>query len=771
MVLAVPPEHWPRLQAICEGQSIDAVCIGAFEATGCLQLFYGERMVAELDMDFLHDGIPRRHLEAAFKRDWRFEIGDGARPDLQSPNANHPSPDLTQALIALLAHPNICSKEQVVRVYDHEVQGATMVKPLVGAGNHGPGDATVLVPINDCRLPIADSMVAQSAVGNQQSTIRGVALSAGICPQFTDLDPYAMAWAAIDEAMRNAVAVGADPDQIAILDNFCWGNPNLPDRLGSLVRCAQGCYDAAIAYGTPFISGKDSLNNEYTAEDGRKHAIPGTLLISALGIVPDIHYATSMDLKQPGNLLYMLGDTRAELGGSHYSILDSNSVTKRPAIQNPKSKILNPPQPVPDAIERLRALHKAMAAGVVQSCHDCSEGGLGVAIAEVCLAGRLGAEIDLATVPGANEIAHEDVVLFSESLSRFIVEVRPSDAQVFEAAMAGMPYARIGHVTNNHELHIRGQHGHTVISAAVSDLEKAWRGSAEQGSSGDGAMGSKDTPSHPRSPAPTLPRSYASPRVLILHATGSNRDRDAALACELAGGAPQIVHVNQLLSGERKLLDYSMLVVPGGFSYGDDLGAGTLWALDLRYRLGEHMNRFITAGRPVLGICNGFQALVKAGLLPGAEAFIQEDQEPAPIRAVTLAPNVSAQFECRWVYLQPNPASKCLFTAGLNDMIYCPVAHGEGRVSARDERALSTLQTNGLIALTYVNADGSPAQYPGNPNGSVLDIAGLTNSAGNLLGLMPHPENHIFPWQHPRWQRGERGLVGLRLFENGVKSC
>jgi len=213
--------------------------------------------------------------------------------------------------------------------------------------------------------------------------------------------------------------------------------------------------------------------------------------------------------------------------------------------------------------------------------------------------------------------------------------------------------------------------------------------------------------------------------------------------------------------------------VPGGFSYGDDLGAGTLWALDVRYRLGEDLATFVASGRPVLGICNGFQTLVKAGLLPG------DGPTPTPDaarllpqqRTVTLAPNESGHFECRWVYLHPNPQSPCLFTQGLVEPVYCPVAHGEGRLVTRDEHILHALQVDGLVALTYGDASGTLLGYPTNPNGSMGNIAGVCNRAGNVLGMMPHPEDHIFPWQHPRWHRGECGMLGLHLFANGVNAC
>ena len=255
------------------------------------------------------------------------------------------------------------------------------------------------------------------------------------------------------------------------------------------------------------------------------------------------------------------------------------------------------------------------------------------------------------------------------------------------------------------------------------------------------------------------------PPILILHATGTNRDREAAWACTLAGGAPEIVHVNQLVAGERRLADYRMLILPGGFSYGDDLGAGKLWAVALRHRLAGDLEAFVAAGRPILGICNGFQVLVKAGLLPGDG----HQANGANGQTVTLTRNDPARFECRWVYLAPQPASPCVFTQGLDELIYCPVAHGEGRFVARDATALGVMESGRLVALRYTGPSGEPAGYPWNPNGSQGHIAGICNRRGNVLGLMPHPEDHIIPEQHPRYHRGERGQLGLALFQNGVR--
>jgi len=251
----------------------------------------------------------------------------------------------------------------------------------------------------------------------------------------------------------------------------------------------------------------------------------------------------------------------------------------------------------------------------------------------------------------------------------------------------------------------------------------------------------------------------AQPPVLILHATGTNRDREAAWAVEQAGGRPAIVHVNELRARPAHLHDFAMLVLPGGFSYGDALGAGRLLATDLRWLFQDELGHFILSGKPVLGICNGFQALVKSGWLPGP---------PQDGIQATLTRNASNRFECRWVWLEPDPQSPCIFTRGLVERIHCPVAHGEGRFIPRDDAVLEQLRAGRQIALTYVAASGGPATYPDNPNGSTAGIAGICNEQGNVLGLMPHPEDHVIPEQHPRWARGERGGLGLALFASGL---
>jgi len=431
MVLAVPPAHLARLREICAGLDVELTVIGRFTGDKKLWVRYGERLAAELEMAFLHHGWPRRQMRA--------EWVPAALPAAEIA----PAADLTPVLLRLLAHPDVASKEEVIRRYDHEVQGATVVKPLVGVGADGPGDAVVLCP--------------PEVPGRQ-----GIALGCGICPSFGRIDPYAMAWAAIDEALRNVVAVGADPEQVALLDNFCWGSPSLPDRLGGLVRAAQGCHDAALAYGAPFISGKDSLNNEFAGADGQKRAIPPTLLISSLGLVPDVGAAVTMDLQRAGDLLYIVGKTRAELGGSLYGRVHG---TWGGAV----------PAPIPKSIFTMRALHRCIRQGLVRACHDLSEGGLAVAAAEMALAGRLGLDLALAPLPRAAEVDRDDVALFSESAGRFLVEVAPEDALAFEELLAGIPHGCLGQVVGPDRVVVLGLDGATALSCPFVALLQAWR--------------------------------------------------------------------------------------------------------------------------------------------------------------------------------------------------------------------------------------------------------------------------------------------------------
>ena len=284
----------------------------------------------------------------------------------------------------------------------------------------------------------------------------------GINPKYSDIDPYAMAACAIDEALRNVVAVGGDPSRTAILDNFCWGNCAKPDRLGGLVRAAKACYDLAMAYGTPFISGKDSLNNEYQTAEGTI-AIPATLLVSAIALVPDAAKCVTSDLKETeGSVLYLVGLTKNELGGSHYYAL-------RKAVGNHA--------PLPDlatAPKLLAAMHQAIQAGLVRSCHDLSEGGLAVAAAEMAFAGDIGLKITLSKVQRTDDVVRDEQILFSESTTRFLVEVHPLNAAKFERLLKGLPRTQLGRVMPEKRFVCVGLGGENVIDESLEDLRQAW---------------------------------------------------------------------------------------------------------------------------------------------------------------------------------------------------------------------------------------------------------------------------------------------------------
>ncbi len=438
MVLAVPEGNWPAVEEICRQLHVDGTVLGRFTGDGRVRVHHGERLVGDLDAVFLHDGLPRRHLKATW------------RPPATQPPAHNAAVDLAADLLALLSTPDIRSKADVIHTYDHEVQGGTVVKPLVGVRDHGPSDAAVLLPLETVEAAPADDVPRA-----------GAALSVGIAPQIGKLDPGAMAWAAIDETVRNLVCVGADPDRVAILDNFCWGNPLMEDRLGGLVRCALACRDAALAFGTPFISGKDSLNNEYAGADGKRHAIPGTLLISGLGIVPDVYRTATMDLKCAGSLLYLVGTSDHRLGGSAWLGLRGEAGQRVPEAQ-------------PDGLARARAVHKAIAGGQVRACHDCSEGGVAVALAEMCLAGGLGATLDLRAMPGADDVADDGALAFGEALSRYLVEVAPEQSAAFESLFDGLPCGLVGVVESSDRIVLVGETGQVVVDVAVAAADEAW---------------------------------------------------------------------------------------------------------------------------------------------------------------------------------------------------------------------------------------------------------------------------------------------------------
>jgi len=431
MTLAVPGENVEKILAIFESEGVEATVIGHFGTPGrVMRLYYDGTVVGELDMEFLHEGLPRPTKDAV------WEVID--RPSPAPPARN----DYSDTLLKILASPNVASKEWIIRQYDHEVQGGSVIKPLVGVARDGPGDAAVSRPVLSSR--------------------KGLAISCGLNPTLGDLDPYQMALHAIDEALRNNIAVGGNLARMAILDNFCWGNCNKPDRMGALVQAAKACYDGALAYGTPFISGKDSLNNEFQTDSGATIAIPPTLLISAISVIDDVTRCVTADAKAAGNSLFLLGVTGARLGGSHLLTVEGlESGTDVPLVEPARCRNV------------MLAVQCAIAAGLVRACHDLSEGGLAIAAAEMAFAGGLGLELDLDKAPVDGDVP-PDGLLFAEYAGRFLVEVDQDRRDEFLATVKDVPFGQVGQVTDTGRIVI-SHAGATVIDVAIDQAKAAWQ--------------------------------------------------------------------------------------------------------------------------------------------------------------------------------------------------------------------------------------------------------------------------------------------------------
>ncbi len=427
MVFSVPKQNLDEFMKVCSLEEAEATVIGEFTDSKKLVVQFNGMKLIDLDMDFLHSGIPRSRRTAVWSQ------SNNAEPEIAEKN------DYSDVLKKLLSHPSIASKEWVIRQYDHEVQAATVVKPLTGAYNDGPSDASVVKPLFDSN--------------------KGVVVANGINPRFSLIDPYWMAASSIDEAMRNIVAAGGNPDHTAILDNFCWGSVS-NEKLGRLVRASKACHDFAVMLGVPFISGKDSLHNEFVI--GKKAiSIPDTLLISAISVVEDVNKCITMDAKKPGNSIYIVGKTYDELGASYYYGLYDETGRNVPVVRKSAKSVF----------EKLSA---AIQKGLVRSCHDCSEGGIAVSAAEMAFAGNLGISISLDKVPYEGELRN-DKLLFSESNTRFIVEVEKGNESKFESAMSGTETSRIGEVTADKKFIVEGLSGIAVISSEISELKKSWQ--------------------------------------------------------------------------------------------------------------------------------------------------------------------------------------------------------------------------------------------------------------------------------------------------------
>lgn len=416
MVVAAP-DPAPLLE-LAQRWSVGAAVVGRFTGEGRLIVRDGPETVIDLDCGFLHDGRPQRKMRA--------NAVNTERPPRRPLDL-----DSTDTLLALLGHPSIRSNEEIVRTFDHEVLGGTLVRPYGGAKGDGAADGTVLVPPGT-------------------SGQRGIALGIGVNALYGRIDPESMAWQVIDEAVRNAVIAGADPAELSLLDNFAWGNPTDPDTLGGLVAACKGCHDAAIAFNAPFVSGKDSLYNVFVRPDGTPDPVTPTLVITAMGIVRDLDRVPLTGVVDPANDVWLVGDIDGALGGSHLDdLLGIDSGGSIPRIDV-------------TAVDRHHEVSAAIAAGLVRSAHDLSEGGLAVAAAEWAFAGRRGLALEVDSTPEA---------LFGEGPGRYLIEVASEDQQAFAAVV---PSAQIIGVTLSEPVVVLGD-----LSVDLEQIESAWRGTPE----------------------------------------------------------------------------------------------------------------------------------------------------------------------------------------------------------------------------------------------------------------------------------------------------
>ena len=453
MILAVPQHNLETIRQICNEEHAELAVLGTFGTPNQdLILNFHNNEVGRLSMHFLHEGIPMPTREAHW---------NPIQEPTASTTASTPLPNINDALLALLAHPNIASKHWIIRQYDHEVQGNTIIRPLAGPLGRGPMDAAVIQPV--------------------PGSTKGLAIACGLAPSIGDTqnngDPYLMALAAIDECMRNLVCVGADPTRTAILDNFCWPSCNKPHNMASLVRACEGCYDAAKAYRTPFVSGKDSLNNQFRTDDGRTIEIPPTLLITGIAIVHDINTCVTMDAKSPTSTLLLVGQTQPNIAGSHlldrYPNLANTPIPHANTKNVPSTDLTTTPQTA-------RAVAALISAGIVRAAHDISDGGLLTAVAEMLIAGStptnpIGAHIDLTNVHQSAAVA-----AFSESPARYIIEIDPNNLQRAREILANIPSTTIGSLNNSATLTIT----HTTDQSLrnnpprpieVEQLAKTWQ--------------------------------------------------------------------------------------------------------------------------------------------------------------------------------------------------------------------------------------------------------------------------------------------------------
>ena len=438
MTLAVPKEKWINFYNLMRRRGVEATVIGEFTNSGkCIVDYHGNNIM-DIDMKFLHTGLPPRPIKTTF-----------TKKNYEEPNFECLG-NLTDSLLTMLKRQNITSFEFISQQYDHEVQGGSVIKPLQGRGRVN-GEATVIKPRLDSN--------------------KAIVLSQGLNPLYSDVDPYNMAACAIDTAIRNAIATGADLEHLALLDNFCWCSSTEPERLGQLKRACQACYDYATKFETPFISGKDSMFNDFKGFDefGNpiKISVLPTLLISTIGVIKDVEKTISIDSKFKDDLIYVLGFTYNELGGSEYFAMKGEQEKKEKYVGNNIPKV--------DAktnIKIYRAFSRAVEKGLIASAISVHIGGLGIALAKSAIAGQLGMEIELKKIP--NSCPKNDSILYAESMGRLIVTINPKNKEKFEKIMEQNIFAIIGKIRNDNKFIITKEEK-SVIDTTIDKMTESYK--------------------------------------------------------------------------------------------------------------------------------------------------------------------------------------------------------------------------------------------------------------------------------------------------------
>lgn len=431
MTLSIPKNNWDKFKSLMDSREVEATIIGEFTDSGKCLVSYNGKLIVDIDMDFLHEGLPKKFLKTTFNP------------------TKHDEPIIPQeknaglTLLKMLSRLNITSFSFISQQYDYVVQANSVLPPLQGRGRVN-SDSSVIKPILNSK--------------------KGVVMSQGLYPSYSDIDTYHMAACSIDTAVRNAVATGVNPDHLAILDNFCWSSANEPEKLGQLKRAAEACFDYATIYGTPFISGKDSMFNDFNGYDEKnnpiKISVPPTLLITSIGVVSDINKVVSLDLKQPGDLIYLLGETKGELGGSEYFAMHKAIGNKVPKVDGKKNKRL------------YNQFFEAIQNDLISSSISIGRGGIAVALAKTAIAGKLGVQINLKNIN--SKVTRDDYILYSESQGRILVSINPKNKNNFENNFKNIFCTMIGKVTNDQKFIINGLENKNIINLKVDELEKAY---------------------------------------------------------------------------------------------------------------------------------------------------------------------------------------------------------------------------------------------------------------------------------------------------------